>query len=60
MLYRDLDPIHATCGATDGCSAGAEHSRSSSRVLQLFKKLCCTVFTYRYHFFKEWYRTRRI
>ncbi len=60
MLYRGVEPIQATCGAAHGCAAGGNHLQSESWLSRVITKLCCTVLTYRYHFFKEWYRTRRI
>ena len=60
MLQRGVEPIQAACGAADGCTASADCSRCESWLSRRITKLCCTVLTYRYHFFKEWYRTRRI
>ena len=60
MLHRHVEPIQATCGAASGSTASGDYSLCESWLSRFITKLCCTVLTYRYHFFKEWYRTRRM
>jgi hypothetical protein len=60
MLHRGVEPIHAACGVAHGCTASGNYSQCESWLSRLMTKLCCTVLTYRYRFYKEWYRTRRI